>query len=135
MTRALSLTLLITTAILIVLLPSPASGQGSTPDRGFQPGGSYALSDIEAVNSNNGNLMLNLALGKLAPGRGGVSGQLILRYDSKLYDSQTQWYQDWDHMVQDQPQTVVRNMLVPSDQGGWHYDTTYELQLIDYQEA
>ena len=55
----------------------------------------------------------------------------MLRYDSKLYDSQTQWYQDWDHMVQDQPQTVVRNMLVTSDQGGWHYGIGYELQLID----
>ncbi len=57
MTRALSLSLsnrfkltaLITTAsMLIVLIPSLASGQGSTPSRGFQPGGSYALSDTSA---------------------------------------------------------------------------------------
>ena len=124
-------TLCCASLILILTLFTDALGQGSTPDRGFQPGGSYALSDIETVNTNNGNLMLNLALGKLAPGRGGLSGQLILRYDSKLYDSQIQWYQDWDHMVQDQPQTVARNMLVTSDQGGWHYGTGYQLQLID----
>ena len=50
MIRALSLSkrgkltaLLFTTVILIVLLPSPASGQGSSPARGFQPGGSFAL--------------------------------------------------------------------------------------------
>ena len=85
--------------ILILFLPGLVLGQGSTPSRGFQPGGSYALSDIETVNTSNGNLMLNLALGKLAPGRGGISGQLILHYDSKLYDSRLQWYQDWEHLV------------------------------------
>src|ERR1041384_3627867 len=98
MIRALSkrfkLTAFLSTAsLLIVLLPSLAVGQGSTPTRGFQPGGSYALSDIETINTHNGNLILNLALGKLAPGRGGLSGQLMLRYDSKLYDSKTQYYQ------------------------------------------
>ena len=30
-----------------------------------------------------------------------------------------------------QPQVVTRNMLTTSDQGGWHYGTGYELQLID----
>ncbi|HET6979059.1 MAG TPA: RHS repeat-associated core domain-containing protein [Pyrinomonadaceae bacterium] len=123
--------LLIIAAILIVLLPTLASGQGSTPARGFQPGGSYALSDIESINTTNGNLMFNLALGKLAPGRGGFSGQLNLHYDSKLYDSHTQYYQDWDHPIFGEPQTVIRNMLMTSDQGGWHYGTGYELQLID----
>src|SRR5215813_6707581 len=122
--------LLLTTAV-ILFLPVLVAGQGSTPARGFQPGESYALSDIETINTNNGNLILNLALGKLAPGRGGLSGQLTLHYDSKLYDSQTQYYEDWDHMVQDQPQTIIRNLLVTSDQGGWHYGTGYQLQLID----
>ena len=138
MTRAFSLskrckltTLIITTVIFIVLLPLVASGQSSVPDRGFQPGGSYALSDIETINTNNGNLMLNLALGKLAPGRGGISGQLNLHYDSKLYNTQTQYYEDWDHMMFGEPQKIIRNMLVTSDQGGWHYGTGYEMQLID----
>ena len=57
---------------LVLTLHAAAVGQGSTPDRGFHPGGSYALSDIETINTSNGNLMLNLALGKLAPGRGGL---------------------------------------------------------------
>src|ERR1043165_331020 len=139
MTRALSLSkrfnltaFFVTAFILLVVLPSLVFGQGSTPDRGFQPGGSYALSDIETVDTNNGSLMLNLALGKLAPGRGGLSGQLMLRYNSKLYDSQTQYYEDWDHVLPSgQPQIVVRDMLVTSDQGGWHYGTDYQLQLID----
>jgi RHS repeat-associated protein len=121
---------LLTTAF-ILILPVLVVGQGSTPARGFQPGGSYALSDIETINTTNGNLILNLTLGRLAPGRGGLSGQLNLHYDSKLYDSRTQYYEDWEHPVFGQPQVVIRNMLTTSDQGGWHYGTGYELQLID----
>src|SRR5215213_5444430 len=116
---------------LIVTFYSAVLGQGSTPQRGFQPGASYALSDIETINTTNGNLMLNLPLGKLPAGRGGLSGQLNLHYDSKLYDSKTQWYQDFDHIVMGEPHIAIRNLLVTSDQGGWHYVTAYELQLID----
>lgn len=120
-----------TLIILILFVPILVAGQGSTPSRGFQPGGSYALSDIETINTTNSNLMLNLALGKLAPGRGGLSAQLNLHYDSKLFDSRTQYYEDWDHPIGGQPQIVTRNMLVTSEQGGWHYGTSYELPLID----
>src|SRR5215213_3151167 len=124
--------LLFSTALLFIfIVPTFVAGQGSTPARGFQPGGSYALSDIETINTTNSNLMLNLVLGKLAPGRGGLSAQLSLHYDSKLFDSRTQYYEDWDHPIGGQPQIVTRNMLVTSDQGGWHYGTGYELQLID----
>jgi RHS repeat-associated protein len=139
MTKALSLSkrckltaLLITTAILIVLVPSLALGQQSSiPDRGFQTGGSFALSEIETINTNNGNVMLNFNLGKLAAGRGGSSGQLNLHYDSKIYDSHTQYYEDWEHMQFGEPQIIIRNMLMTSDQGGWHYGTGYQMQLID----
>jgi RHS repeat-associated protein len=117
--------------VLILALASGAVGQGSTPQRGYQPGASYALSDIETINTTNGNLMLNLPLGKLPPGRGGLSGQLGLHYDSKLYDSHTQYYEDWEHQQNGQPHVAIRNMLVDSDQGGWHYGTGYSLQLID----
>ena len=117
--------------LLILTLYVAALGQGSTPQRGFQPGASYALSDIETINTTSGNLMLNLPLGNLPGGRGGLSGGLNLHYDSKLYDSQTQWYQDWDHLEFGEPHVVVRNMLVTSNEGGWQYGTGYELQLID----
>jgi hypothetical protein len=120
-----------TSFLLILILCSVSLAQGSTPQRGFQPGGSYALSDIETINTINGNLSLHLPLGRLPAGRGGLSGQLSLHYDSKLYDSKTQWYQDWDHLIMNQPHVAIRNMLVPGDQGGWHYGTGYTLQLID----
>ena len=120
-----------TNLFLILTLCSAALGQGSTPQRGFQPGASYALSDIETINTTNGNLSLHLPLGQLPAGRGGSSGRLNLHYDSKIYDSQTQWYQDWDHIVFGEPHVVTRNMLVTSNEGGWHYGTGYGLQLID----
>ena len=123
--------LITTSSFLIFTLCSAAMGQGSTPQRGFQPGASYALSDIESINTTNGNLSLHLPLGQLPAGRGGLSGQVNLHYDSKLYDSQTQWYQDWDHLVFGNPHVAIRNMLVTSNEGGWHYGTGYELQLID----
>ena len=137
MTRALlhsrhsKLTALLVTTIIILLLPLLAWGQDSTPNRGFQPGGSFALSDIETVDTSSGNVMLNLALGKLSPGRGGMSGQLNLHYNTKLYDSRTEYYEDWDHMVFGQPQIIIRNVLMTSDQGGWHYGSGYQIQLID----
>jgi len=123
--------LISTSSLLILMLCAAALGQGSTPQRGFQPGASFALSDIETINTTNGNLMLSLPLGKLPAGRGGLSGQLNLHYDSKLYNSQVQWYQDWDHLVFGEPHVAIRNMLVTSDEGGWHYGTGYSLQLID----
>ena len=118
-------------SLLILIFCSAALGQGSTPNRGFQPGGSYALSDIETINTTNGNLSLHLPLGSLPAGRGGFSGKLNLHYDSKLYDSKTQWYQDFEHLEFGNPHVAIRNMLVTSNEGGWHYGTGYELQLID----
>jgi RHS repeat-associated protein len=117
--------------LLILTLHATTLGQGSTPERGFQSGGSYTLSEIETINTTNGNLSLQLPLGKLAPGRSSFSGQLNLHYHSKLYDSKLEWYQDWDHLVFGEPHTVIRNKLMTSDQGGWHYGTGYELQIID----
>ena len=117
--------------LLILTLQVVALGQGSTPERGFQSGGSYTLSEIETINTTNGNLSLQLPLGRLAPGRAGFMGQLGLHYSSKLYDSKTEYYQDWDYLVFGQPHVAIRNMLMKSDQGGWHYGTGYEMQLID----
>src|ERR1044072_2095254 len=99
-----------TAFLLILFVPVLAVGQGSTPARGFQPGGSYALSDIETINTTNGNLILNLTLGKLAPGRGCLSGQLIFPPDWRLYASRTQYYEAWEHPIFGQPQVVIRNM-------------------------
>ena len=44
------------------------------PERGFQPTGSYRLSDIETVNTKNGNVMLTGAAGGIAPSAGRQPG-------------------------------------------------------------
>ena len=48
-----------------------AVAQDSGPKRGFNPGGSFALSDIESINMTNGNMMLHFPLAALPAGRGG----------------------------------------------------------------
>ncbi|HEV2864838.1 MAG TPA: RHS repeat-associated core domain-containing protein [Pyrinomonadaceae bacterium] len=109
-----------------------ARAQGTTPARGFQPGGSYAVSDIETINTTNGNLMLAFPFA-LPAGRAGMSARLTLSYNSKLYDSFQKF--EADPFVppppSGEPPPVERNILTPSDEGGWHYSLGYELKLIN----
>jgi hypothetical protein len=84
--------------------------------RGFNPGGSYALSDIESISTASGNLMLNVPLGALPPGRAGSPGfTLGLTYNSKLYDIH----------IEQVPNEIgqVENLthLNDSPDGGWRY--------------
>ena len=128
-TRSLLLSLIACLSFALV------SGQGVTPQRGFQSGGSYSLSDIESINTNvnNGNLMFNFALGKLPPGRTGLSALINLHYSSKIFDSHVQYYEDYEyaHAPLYEPVIVTRNLLWASDQGGWQYGTGYQLILED----
>jgi RHS repeat-associated protein len=104
-----------------------ASAQGTTPQRGFAPGGSYALTDIETVNTVNGNLMLRVPLASLPAGRGGTSANLSLIYNSKLWDTPP--------MLVPEPNNTGNRItsyhLKPGQQGGWHYGLEYKLQLIN----
>lgn len=59
--------------------------QDNTPKRGFQPANSFTLSDVETINTTNGNLILNFPIGSLPSGRGGMSATMRLLYNSKLY--------------------------------------------------
>ncbi|MGB2750838.1 MAG: RHS repeat-associated core domain-containing protein [Pyrinomonadaceae bacterium] len=93
----------------------------TAPDRGFTPGGSYALSDIETIALQSGNLMLNITLASLPPGRGGLSAGLSLRYNSKLWDVSTG--------EQDYPATGTLAGLTPGEDGGWHYGYRYSIKL------
>ncbi len=113
-------------AVVIVSAHTICSAQQEKPPvRGFEPGGSYSLSNIESVNTTNGNVMLSFPF-KLPPGRGGFAGQLGLHYDSKDIDSSVV-----DYSGPPNYNTIYRAMLGPSDQGGWHYGLGYGLQLYD----
>jgi hypothetical protein len=59
----------------------------SNPNRGFYPGGSYAIGEIETINRADGNLFLNVPLASLPAGRGGMSATLNLNYNNKLWDA------------------------------------------------
>jgi hypothetical protein len=107
---------------------------GATPQRGFHPGGSYALSNIETLNTANGNLMFRIPLAALPSGRGGSPGAgITLIYNSKLWDVQNQKHQD---PLGNQEN---KNVLTQSTEGGWRYAFGYELKLFNrldqYDEA
>jgi RHS repeat-associated protein len=117
---------------LAAILCAPAAfAQGSTPQRGFQPAGSYAFGDFETINTKNGNMLLNFPLGKLPAGRGGLSGGISLVYNSKIFDTYVQFEEDCRYYP---CQLVQKEVLRPSTEGGWQYVVGYEVQVIDRME-
>lgn len=71
---------------------SQSIGKNSTtsPERGTSTAGrSFSLSDIESINNYSGDLMFNIRVGSLAPGRGDMSAGLTLGYSSKIWDVKT----------------------------------------------
>jgi RHS repeat-associated protein len=116
------------TAAILLLLVSTTFAQEKNPQRGFQPGNAYSLSDIETINTTNGNLMLNFVLGKTAPGRGGLSGSAFLRYNAKGYDS------DVADLVDSSGQISSQNYITPNErEGGWHLSSSldYSLDIVN----
>jgi RHS repeat-associated protein len=116
--------------VFLIACVTPTHGQMQlppSPEHGFQPAGSYALSNIETINTANGNMMLRIPLAALPPGRGNSPGfQLGLVYNSKLYDTHIEEIPD-----EGTGQIVQQIQLNPSEQGGWHFDfSTYSLQLV-----
>ncbi|HEY0324117.1 MAG TPA: RHS repeat-associated core domain-containing protein [Pyrinomonadaceae bacterium] len=144
--KRLSPTLVLFSFLIVLLLFSSASIQAQeqkTPDRGFMPSGSYALGDIETVNTTNGNLMLNLPVAALPPGRGGLAARISLFYNSKLFDPHTQ-YRDCARTPYGSPfwpktpagpecggDTITQAVLAArkSDQAGWRYGYKYQIEL------
>ncbi|HEX8195913.1 MAG TPA: RHS repeat-associated core domain-containing protein [Pyrinomonadaceae bacterium] len=108
------------------LLMGVAQAQTVTsPERGYKPGNSYAISDIETIEQQGGNLMLNVPLGSLPAGRGGISAGISLHYNSKIWDSQSG---DTGY-----PDYITSNEIVPSAEGGWRYG--YKYKLIDNSDC
>jgi RHS repeat-associated protein len=114
------------------------SGQENGPKRGFQPGGSFALSDIESINTTNGNLMMHFPLASLPAGRGGLTAGINLIYSSKLYNSRTEWLRDYGKSCtigefgsQQICPYYQRTNLEQTPDGGWRYALAYTLEVID----
>lgn len=105
--------------------------QERRPDRGLQAGNSYAISDIETVNLQNGNMVLNIPLASLPAGKGSSPGYTVsLKYNSKLWDSRQERREDG---IPDETGNTkyMRELLQASSVGGWHLDTgQYTLEVV-----
>src|SRR5688572_24249539 len=135
-----TLNALYSSALVILLLTSLCMAQDGSNKRGFSPGNSFSIGDIETINTTNGNLMLSFPMASLPAGRNGLSGGLNLYYNSKLYDTETQWFVDDNEsceIVGDPPEGILvcpyyqKSVLKESPQGGWQFGSMYTLKLID----
>jgi hypothetical protein len=125
--------------VLVLVFTSSALAQDASNKRGFQPGNSFAVGDFETINTTNGNLMLRFRLGALPAGRNGLTAGINLHYNSKLYDSEVQWFAENEgcEVVGEPPDAMMvcpycqKRVLTESPEGGWHFGTTYWLKLID----
>jgi RHS repeat-associated protein len=120
---------------LLVLLGYAAPttrAQGTTPERGFNPGGSYAISDIESINTSNGNVGLQIPIASLPAGRGGFRGaDLRLIYNSKVWDTPITIVPDGTYNNYGEPQGTPQHYLKASPEGGWRYGAGYEVRFIN----
>lgn len=107
-----------------------AQTTAARPDRGMMPNGSYAITDIEQISLQNGNLGLTIPLASLPPIAGGkLSWTINAHYNSKLWNvNRTEMIGDRSdgsnvYYVVDSPQL--------SDQGNWRVSGQYELEIRD----
>ncbi len=69
-----------------VFASSAVAQQPQGFEKGFSPEKLYHFWDIDSVNTFNGNLSLTLPIGPAYPVNGGLSYQLTLTYNSKVWD-------------------------------------------------
>ena len=119
-----SLPLFVVVGLLLAGFAGVAKAQTQTkaPDRGFSPEKSYSVSDLETISLQSGNLMFNLPLGALPPGRGSAGGGINLSYNSKLWNS-------FDQTIDNGHNYYDSSRLITSDEGGWRYGYQYSLKL------
>ena len=60
-------------------------------------------------------MILRFPLGKLPPGRGGLSAGINLLYNSKLWDTHVEYVPDLSGQI------CPQNFLGQSEAGGWRY--------------
>ena len=109
LTRAFS-----TVAVLCAVYCGAIAQEAARPDRGAALNRNYAISDIENINLQNGNVQLSIPLAALPPIAGGkLSWTVSANYDSKLWDVLR--YQEEGPDLQWSPYVVD----LPGTGGGW----------------
>jgi RHS repeat-associated protein len=74
-------------AALLAAAQAPAQDHPNVA-KGFHPAGTFAVGDLDNINSFNGNLILTLPLGQKYPVGGGLSYGLTLVYNSQVWELQ-----------------------------------------------
>jgi hypothetical protein len=72
--------------LILALAALPAAAQHPNVERGFAPGQSFQIGDIDHVNLFNGSLVITIPLGLTYPVGGGLSYGLTLTYSSGVWD-------------------------------------------------
>lgn len=108
-------------------------GFGSfSPDRGFMPYGSYALSDTESINEEGGGLTLTFPLATLPPGRGGFRQGIQLVYNSQLFELKSESISVNNVIggcaVANCP-AQINALTQESEKGGWQYSFQYRFEV------
>jgi RHS repeat-associated protein len=118
-------------ALLLGSASAVAQVTAARPDRGMMPNGSYAVSDIERINLQNGNVNLEIPLASLPPIAGGkLSWTIKAHYNSKLWDitrSQAigQAFDLSEHYYE---------VDTPQINGGWRVSGQYMIEIRDAQD-
>jgi RHS repeat-associated protein len=78
-------------------------------------------SPIDTIDPVSGKLNLSFTLGSLPPGPGGTGFDVVLTYDSHLYDTRTSYLPAFNGFTQ---QYVIRQFtqIDPGHNGGWKYN-------------
>lgn len=125
-------------AMLLLLCGAGAGAAQTTNEqqRGFAPGGSYTLGDIESISNSNGNVLFNIALAQLPTGRGGMSGPALrLVYNSKLWDPEPVAMYGAPSCTAGggctYPYQGTTTFLKDNKHGGWDYAYDYRMEVID----
>ena len=118
----------------LLLLAEVVLGQTSAarPDRGFMPGASYSVSDVENISLTNGNVNVSIPLASLPPIAGGkLKLTLSAIYNSKLWnitrhENQGGTFNGCPNWVVDTPQV--------SDVGGWRIGAGYSVVFREVRD-
>jgi RHS repeat-associated protein len=95
------------------------------PKRGVIPTGAYALSDIETVDMQSGNVLYRIPVTSLPPGRAGWTAGLSLIYNSQAYDLSFAV----DASKVEVGQNANFAYLNGSQWGGWRYAFSYGINV------
>ncbi|MBD0369932.1 MAG: RHS repeat protein [Pyrinomonadaceae bacterium] len=102
------------------------------PDRGTMPNGTYAVSDIENINLQNGNLNITIPLAALPPVAGGkLSWTIKAQYNSKLWNIiRTELV----GQANEGYHPYVVDTLQLSELGGWRISDRYQITIRNARE-